>query len=113
MISEDTLRAYDALVATHPEIERKGATMPYTAVNGNMFSFLTPDGILALRLAAPDREAFMGRYDTQLVQQHGAVMKEYVAVPADLLDRLEELTPWFDRSCDYVTSLKPKMTARG
>jgi hypothetical protein len=113
VVSEDALRAYDALVATHPDLERKGATMPYTSLNGNMFSFLTPDGILALRLAAVDREAFLERYATQLVEQHGAVMKEYVAVPADLLGRLEELAPWFDRSCDYVNSLKPKKTARG
>ena len=112
MISEDALRAYDALVATHPELERRGATMPYTSLNGHMFSFLTPEGVLALRLAAQEREAFLSRYDTQLVEQHGAVMKEYVAVPADLLGQRDELQPWFDRSCDYVRTLKPKKTTR-
>jgi hypothetical protein len=113
MIGEGVLAAYDQLVATHPEIERKGATMPYTSMNGHMFSFLTPDGVLALRLAAADRDAFLERYRTQLVEQHGAVMKEYVAVPSDLLERFVELRPWFDRSCDYASSLKPKKTARG
>jgi hypothetical protein len=39
-------------------------------------------------------------------------MKEYVAVPADLLGRTADLTPWLDRSCEYVGSLKPKKTAR-
>ena len=91
MITEAVLRSYDALVATHPEVERKGAKMPYTSWNGHMFSFLTPDGTLSLRLPMPDREAFPERYRTALVEQHGAVMREYVAVPADLLDRLEEL----------------------
>ena len=112
MISEDVLRAYDALVATHAELERRGATMPYTSVNGHMFSFLTPDGVLALRLAAQEREAFLTRYDTRLVEQHGAALKEYVAVPADLLARRDELGPWFDRSCDYVRMLKPKKSTR-
>jgi hypothetical protein len=84
--------------------------MPYTSMNGHMFSFLTPDGTLALRLPRPVREAFLERYRTALVEQHGAVMREYVAVPADLLDRLEELKPYFDRSCEYVGSLKPKAT---
>ena len=112
MISEDVLRAYDLLVATHPELERRGATMPYTSVNGHMFSFLTPDGVLVMRLAAEDREEFLSRYDTQPVEQHGAVLKEYVAVPADLLDRQDELGPWFDRSCDYVRTLKPKRSTR-
>ena len=112
MISEAVLNAYDALVATRPEVERKGATMPYTSMNGHMFSFLTPDGTLALRLSADDRDAFMKTYAAQVVEQHGAVMKEYVAVPGDLLGRLEELAPWFDRSCDYIASLKPKATKR-
>ena len=112
MISEAVLRAYDALVATRPEVERKGATMPYTSMNGHMFSFLTPDGTLALRLSAQDRDAFTEIYAARVVEQHGAVMKEYVAVPGDLLGQLEELAPWFDRSCDYVASLKPKATKR-
>jgi len=112
VISEELLRAYDALVATHPELERKGVTMPYTSIKGHMFSFLTPDGVLALRLAPPDRESFLDRYGTRLVEQHGAVMKEYVAVPADLLWRLVDVKPWFDRSAEYVGGLKPKKSAR-
>jgi hypothetical protein len=112
VISDDVLRAFDALVATRAGLERKGVTMPYTSISGHMSSFLTPDGILALRLSAPDRVAFLDRYDSGLVEQHGAVMKEYVAVPADLLGRLEELTGWFDRSCEYVGSLKPKKATR-
>ena len=112
MISDDVLRAYDVLVASRSGLERKGATMPYTSLNGHMFSFLAPDGILARRLASADRAVFLDRYDTQLVEQHGSVMKEYVAVLADLLGRLEELAPWFDRSCEYAGSLKPKKTAR-
>ncbi len=112
MIGEGVLRAYDALIATRPDVERKGATMPYTSINGHMFSFLTPDGVLALRLAVPDREAFLDRNGTSLVEQHAAVLKEYVAVPADLLGRPDELKPWFDRSCDHVSALKPKKTTR-
>src|SRR6185503_8455133 len=49
-IPSDRLALYDALVAAHPEIERKGATMPYTSLNGHMFSFLSPAGAMALRL---------------------------------------------------------------
>ena len=40
----EAVALYETLLATHPEIERKGATMPYTSVNGNMFSLLTADG---------------------------------------------------------------------
>ena len=109
-ISEAALSLYEALVATRPGLERKGKAMPYTSVNGHMFSFLTPDGVLALRLSGPDRETFLRTFATQLAEQHGAVLKEYAAVPPDLLDRTTELSPWFDRSYEYVSSLKPKKT---
>jgi len=48
----DRLELYERLVATQPSVERKGATMPYTSLNGHMFSFLTETGKLALRLPA-------------------------------------------------------------
>jgi hypothetical protein len=112
VITDAVLRSYDALVSTHPGLTRMGKTMPYTSVNGHMFSFLAPDGTLALRLPPEDRHAFVERYASEPVVQHGAVMTEYVAVPGDLLDRLDELTPWFDRSVEHVSGLKPKATTR-
>lgn len=98
-----------ALLAAFAEVEQKGTTMPYTCVNGNMFSFLTNDGTLALCLSVTDRATFLLRYDTGLVEQHGAVMEEYVAVPGALLANTEELTPLFVQSLAYATSLKPKL----
>jgi hypothetical protein len=103
---------YDALLATNPEIERKGATMPYTSVNGNMFSLLTPDGTLGLRLPAADREAFLERYKTTMCEQYGAVMKEYVRVPPALLRDTAALAKYLDASYRYARSLKPKPTTR-
>jgi hypothetical protein len=48
---------YDKLIATHPEIERKGANNPYTSVNGNMFTLLNPPkGELAIRLPEAERD---------------------------------------------------------
>jgi hypothetical protein len=108
----DCVALYDALLATNAEIERKGATMPYTAVNGNMFSLLTPDGTLALRLPAVEREAFLKRYETQLCEQYGAVMKEYVCVPASLLQNTRALAKYLDVSYRYACSLKPKPTTK-
>jgi hypothetical protein len=112
MISDEIIRQYEALVATRPDLERKGRTMPYTSINGHMFSFLAPDGTLALRLPDDDRAAFLEKYDTTLIEQHGRVLKEYVAVPPALLGRLEELKPYFELSCRHVSSLRPKKAAR-
>ena len=108
VISDETLRLYEELVATRPGLERKGRTMPYTSVNGHMFSFLTPDGTLALRLPQAERDAFLEAHDTTLVEQHGHMMREYVAVPAALLGRTAELKPTFDLACMHAASLRPK-----
>lgn len=108
----DPLAAYQRLIATMPGVERKGATMPYTSVNGNMFRFLDGAGTLALRLAVADRNRFMTTFDARLHEAHGHVMKEYVAVPPDLLDDVDTLAPWFAASWNYGSSLKPKATTR-
>ena len=102
VISDETLRLYEELVATRPGLERKGKTMPYTSVNGHMFSFLTPDGTLALRLPQAERDAFLETYDTTLVEQHGHVMREYVAVPA---------ASWAARPSSSRTSTSPARTS--
>jgi TfoX/Sxy family transcriptional regulator of competence genes len=110
--SADKVALYDDLLATLPEIQRKGATMPYTSVNGNMFSLLTPEGTLALRLPSPEREDFLKHYKTALCEQYGVVMKEYVQVPAALLKNTRELAKYLELSYRYACSLKAKPTTK-
>ena len=106
------VQIYEALIATQPDIERKGKSSPYTSVNGNMFTVLAADGTLGMRLAAADRDAFIATYGTGLYQAHRTVMKEYVAVPADLLARTSELASYLAKSYNYAKSLKLKPTTR-
>ena len=108
----DSLALYEKLVATNPSVQRKGATMPYTSLNGNMFSLLAKDGRLILRLAPSDREAFIKKYKSKLPEMYGAVMKEYVEVPDALLKKTSELRKYFDLSFAYASSLKPKATKK-
>src|SRR5229473_4346886 len=107
-----SLALYEKLVATNPKVERKGATMPYTSLNGHMFSLLTKDGWLALRLPSDARVAFLLKYKTKLCVQYGTVMKEYVEVPDALLKKTAELRRYFDLSYEYVGSLKPKPASK-
>jgi hypothetical protein len=107
-IQSEKLALYDDLVRTIPGIERKGATVPYTSVNGNMFSYLHASGGLALRLPEGPREKFLEKYKTKLCDAYGVVQKEYVTVPADLLAKTAALKPYFKMSCEYAASLKPK-----
>jgi hypothetical protein len=108
----DTLTLYEKLVATQPGIERKGDTIPYTSVNGHMFSNLTKGGKVSLRLPEDVRATFLAKYKTKLSEEYGIVRKEYVVVPDALLAKTSELAPYFARSYAWVKAMKPKPTTK-
>lgn len=108
---ESALRLYEAVVAGNPHAERKGATMPYTSRNGHMFSFLDAGGTMALALPADRQAEFIDRYDSHQVEQHGRLMRDFVAVPARLLKHTGELQEWFDTSYEWTGTRKPKPTS--
>jgi len=106
---EEALRRYAAVVAAAgADIDVKGAKNPYTSRNGHMFSFLDADGAMALRLSDEAGEEFRSSYDSGPVIQYDRVMRGYVSVPADLLARTDELRAWFERSYEWIGTLKPK-----
>ena len=102
---------YDKLVATIPEIERKGDANPYTSLNGNMFTLLHQSR-LAIRLPENEREKFLKQYKSSLFEAYGTVMMEYVAVPDDLLPNTKELKKYLELSYSYAKTLKPKPTKK-
>ncbi|HEY3951166.1 hypothetical protein [Phenylobacterium sp.] len=108
----DKVRLYEALIAGLPGVERKGAKFPYTSLNGNMFSILSTTGVMGLRLAKADREAFLRDHAAKLYESHGAVMPEYVAVPDALLADTAAMTPYVAKSFAYAQTLRPKPTTR-
>ena len=108
----DKLAFYDKLIGTDPNVERKGVANAYTSLNGHMFSYMPPSGLLALRLPAGERENFLKKYNTTLYQAYGIVQKEYVTVPDALLKNTKELQKHFAISYAYVKSLKPKPTTK-
>jgi hypothetical protein len=111
-VPEDKLALYEKVVATLSGVERKGATIPYTSLNGHMFSYLAKTGAVALRLPEEARVAFLAKYKTKLMEQYGIVQKEYVEVPDALLAKTSELKKFFAVSLAYVKGLKPKPTTR-
>jgi TfoX/Sxy family transcriptional regulator of competence genes len=111
-IPAEKLALYDKLIATNPEIQRKGKTVPYTSYNGNMFTFFPNNGILAIRLPEKERENFIKKYKTKLMESYGAIMKEYVEVPDSLLEQTDELKKYLEISYNYVKLLKPKSTKK-
>ena len=55
---------------------------------------------------------FLKKYKARLCQAYGTVQPEYVEVPDSLLSSTRELKKFFDRSHQYVGSLKPKPTTK-
>jgi len=108
----DKVQLYEKLVATNSKVERKGATLPYTSLNGHMFSYLSKNGTMALRLPPEERETFLKKYKARLCEQYGIIQKEYVEVPDALLQNTSELKKYFDISYAYVSTLKPKPTTK-
>lgn len=111
-IPKDILELYDRLIATNPNIERKGVTMPYTSLNGHMFTYLSKSGSLGVRLPEEERERFLEKYHTTLYESHGAIMKEYVTVPDNLLKKTDGLKDYLDLSYEYIKTLKTKPTKK-
>lgn len=109
---QEQVEQFEQLLATRPEIERKGAQLPYASVNGNMVCVLGADGTMGLRLGAADRSAFLKAYGGTLYEAYGAVMKEYVAVTPALLADTEAMAPWLAKSWVYARTLKAKATTR-
>lgn len=107
-IPGDKLELYDRVIRERPQYERKGVGLPYTSVHGHMFTFLSAEGTLGLRLPTAQRDEFMKKFGASLFVAHGAVLNEYVAVPEELLRNTGELLKYLDLSYEYVGSLKPK-----
>lgn len=107
-IPPDKLAFYEKLIQTIPGLELKGATMPYTSLNGNMFTFLDKKGTLGIRLPPGDKENFIRKYKTTLCEAYGTVLKEYASVPEKLMQNTKELKKYFGISYEYVKTLKPK-----
>jgi len=108
----ETVRLYEALIATLPGVQRKGAALPYTSLNGNMFTILSRKGVMGMRLSPADREAFLKDHGASLYSDYGTVMPEYVAVPGDLLADTERMIPYVAASLAYAQTLRPKPTTK-
>ena len=61
----DALDSYRSVVeGGQSDADVKGAKNPYTSRNGHMFSFLAPDGTMALRLSDEMTEEFRSSHES-------------------------------------------------
>ena len=109
--TEETLQLYADLLAS-VGLEQKGKNMPYTSMNGNMYSFVAKEGYVAIRLSEEDKEAFMEKYNAGPAISYGATMHGYVHVPDEMLRETKELSKYMQMSHEFAKTLKPKPTKK-
>ena len=108
MTYDDALARHEALVASHEGIAVKGKANRYTALNGNMFSFLDKSGALCLRIGKEARAALPADQVSEPVVQYGSVMRDYVEVSEAAASDAQVLERLFALSLDHARGLKPR-----
>lgn len=111
-IPDEMLQQYDKIVNKLPDQKVKGAANRYTSLNGHMFSFINNNGDIGLRLPKEEREAFIKKYDSKIMEQYGRNMPEYVVVTDELFMKTRTMNKYFKISHEYIQSLKPKPTTK-
>ncbi len=106
------LPAYQRLIASVPGAKLRGAKMAYTSLNGNMYSYLTERGTLALRFRPSTQGAVTAALGAVPCLAFGRVQKDYVEVPAARLAEPGVVEPYFRLCHDLAATLKPKPTRR-
>ncbi len=108
----EALELYRAVVEASGNGEVRGAKNPYTSRNGHMFSFLDPEGTMALRLSDELEREFRSLHRSGPIVQYGRTMRGYSTVDAELLHDTETLRAWYDRVWDWIGTLEPKPTKK-
>lgn len=105
------LAVFDTMVAGVAGVERKGATMPYVSINGNMYAMINKLGVIGLRLAAKDLATFNSTYGPSPYEGvPGFVSKEYVTIRDAMQADPKTLQVWFRLSHGFASRLPPKPT---
>ena len=108
MMFEERLKLYDTIIE-EAGLERKGKSMPYTSSNGYMFSQLNKAGEMGIRLSKEDGKKFLDHYpDAGEFKSYGAVMREYVLIPEQVLSDIKLVTSYLKMGHKYVNTLTPK-----
>ena len=109
---DEKLEIYRSLVEPYPDLTVKGKANPYTSMNGNMFSFLGKDDVLAFRVSKERRAEFLEEHPDAEVVSYNTVMKDYIGVPEDALDDLDGLRVMFSETVEHAKTLPPKPTTK-
>jgi hypothetical protein len=105
------LAVFDAMIAGEPGVQRRGATMPYVAVNGNMHAMISRADVIGIRLSDKDTATFLSTYNARPFESiPGLPNRDYVAIPRTMYKDIRTLQMWFKLSHGFAQKLPPKPT---
>lgn len=102
------LEEYKALIHNICQMEVKGKTMPYTSINGNMFSFLDSAGNLGLRLPTNILKDLIIKLKSKYCEAHGVILKKYLEISPQIFENQTLMKELITISYDFAKTLKPK-----
>ncbi|MBO6524151.1 MAG: hypothetical protein JJ971_10010 [Balneolaceae bacterium] len=103
------IELYRSIIDHVEGIELKGKTMPYTSVNGRMFSQLNKDGEIGIRLSEVEMQKFFSKFpDSKPFKSYGATLKGYVLIPEEMLADPALIGEYLAMSYQHVLTLEPK-----
>lgn len=106
---EELVNTFQASLPEDARVERrKMFGYPCAFVNGNMFTGLHQENLI-VRLAEEDRQTLVNQKGAEIFAPFpGRLMKEYVSLPAAIIESSKELKGWMRRSLEYASALPPK-----
>ena len=105
---EAQLKIYDELVSKCARFKRKGKTMPYTSVNGYMFSLFNKANEIGIRFSKEVQKKYIEEYNTTIYKSYNAIMRGYILITKEMLEDLNNVVKLLNESYDYAMSLEPK-----
>ena len=108
MKREEKVKLYDTIIEAHPVSTRKGKNNPYTSMNGHMYSMVTKEGQVAIRMSKDERIQYMEEVNPNEVVTYNTMMKEYIEISDELLQDQDAVLSLLDQSIEYIKTLKPK-----
>ncbi|HEY3352886.1 MAG TPA: TfoX/Sxy family protein [Polyangia bacterium] len=99
---------FDDVLPADPRVQRRSMFgYPCAFVHGNMFTGLHQDDLI-VRLPEARRAALLAQEWRQFEPMPGRPMREYVVIPGELLDDLEEVRGVLGEALAFTAGLPPK-----
>ena len=106
------IETFEAVMPPAPAVLRKMFGYPAGFVNGNMFMGLHQENMI-VRLSERLREKLLKTAGARIFEpMPGRPMREYVILPASIIQDKDKLRFWVAQALEYGLTLKPKAASK-